>query len=133
MTEQSKVPVLYRGKVDEANPLARYQSSRAVRIVADRILALDSKGLQKHEGILVAQAALVHHLNPFPPRPEIHYWVEEYFDRDGVQKRKLNIMEHREATIRKAEENARRDGTYLEAPASFTSATTPRKRVWALT
>lgn len=119
MTEQSKMPVLFRGKVDEANPLARYQSSRAVRIVADRILALDSQGIEKKEAILVAQACLVHRLNPFPPRPEIHYWMDTWTDRNGIEQRRLNIMEHREATIRKAEENARRDGTYLEAPRFF--------------
>lgn len=120
MSEESKLPVLYRGTADQANPLARYQSSRAVRIVADRIMALDSQGLQKHEGILVAQACLVHRLNPFPPRPEIHYWVDTWHDRQtGLEKRRLNIMEHREATIRKAEENARREGTYLEAPRFF--------------
>jgi hypothetical protein len=120
MTEESKLPVLYRGTADQANPLARYQSSRAVRIVADRIMALDSQGLQKHEGILVAQACLVHRLNPFPPRPEIHYWIDTWHDRQtGLEKRRLNIMEHREATIRKAEENAKREGTYLEAPRFF--------------
>lgn len=119
MTEKSKMPVLYRGSVDQANPLARYQSSRAVRIVADRILALDSQGIEKKEAILVAQACLVHRLNPFPPRPEIHYWMDTWTDRNGIEQRRLNIMEHREATIRKAEENARRDGTYLEAPRFF--------------
>lgn len=120
MSEESKLPVLFRGTADQANPLARYQSSRAVRIVADRIMALDSQGLQKHEGILVAQACLVHRLNPFPPRPEIHYWVDTWHDRQtGLEKRRLNIMEHREATIRKAEENAKREGTYLEAPRFF--------------
>ena len=119
MTEKSKMPVLYRGSVDPANPLARYQSSRAVRIVADRILALDSQGIEKKEAILVAQACLVHRLNPFPPRPEIHYWMDTWTDRNGIEQRRLNIMEHREATIRKAEENARRDGTYLEAPRFF--------------
>ena len=119
MTEQSKLPVLFRGSADPANPLARYHSSRAVRIVADRIMALDTQGLQKHEGILVAQACLVHRLNPYPPRPEIHYWIDKWTDRDGLETRRLNIMEHREATIRKAEENAKRDGTYLEAPRFF--------------
>ena len=120
MSEESKLPVLYRGTADPANPLKRYHSSRSVRIVADRIMELDTKGLQQHEGILVAQACLVHRLNPYPPRPEIHYWIDIWHDRQtGLEKRRLNIMENREATIRKAEENARREGTYLEAPRFF--------------
>lgn len=115
--KQTKMPVLYRGTVDHANPLARYHSSRAVRIVTDRILALDTQGLNKMQGAMVAQCALANHLNPFPPRPDLHYWLSEVWD--PIKKCKvikLNIMEQREATIRNAETNAKREGTYLHAP-----------------
>jgi hypothetical protein len=45
--------------------------------------------------------------------------MDTWTDRNGIEQRRLNIMEHREATIRKAEENALRAGTYLEAPRFF--------------
>jgi len=117
MNEENKLPVLYRGVADQANPLARYQSSRAVRIVTDRILALDTQGLTKVQGALVAQCALANRLNPFPPRPDLHYWLSKVWDPIQQQQViKLNIMEQREATIRNAETNAKREGTYLHAP-----------------
>ena len=114
-----KAVVLYRGDVEGegTNPLARYQSSRAVRLVTDRVMALDTVGLNQVQGTLVAQCALANKLNPFPPRPEIHYWLSEGWD--AIRKKKvvkLNIQEAREATIRNAEMNAKREGTYLHAP-----------------
>ena len=121
MTEipKTKSVVLYREDVesDSTNILARYQSSRAVRIVTDRLMVLDTQGLSKTQCAMVAQCALSNHLNPFPPRPDIHYWLSEVYD--PIQKRKvikLNMQENREATIRIAEMNAKREGTYLHAP-----------------
>ncbi len=114
-----KVPVLYSGEVDgeSTNPLARYQSSRQVRIVTDRIMALDTVGLSQQQGTLVAQCALANKLNPFPPRPELHYWLSKGYDPiRGQSIIKLNIQEAREATIRNAEMNAKREGLYLHAP-----------------
>lgn len=121
MTEipKTKSVVLYSGDVesDSINPMARYQSSRVVRIVTDRIHALDTQGLTQMQCATVAQCALSNRLNPFPPRPDLHYWLSEVYD-SFLKKKvvKLNIMEQREATIRNAEMNAKREGTYLHAP-----------------
>jgi len=117
MSEQNgttKAVALYHGEASAVNPLARYGSSRAVRVVADRIVATDSSRnrLNVEEALLVAQATLSTGLSPFQPQPELWTWVK--IAQDG--RRFLTIMRGRDGTIRLAQEAAQKSGTYLMPP-----------------
>lgn len=116
VSEPSRAVALYHGPATDASPLARYGTSKAVRIVADRMMRVEkgAQGLTQDEALLVAQAALATGLSPFEPQPELWHWIAV---KDG--RRMLTIMRGRDGTIRLAEEAARRDGTYL-LPARFT-------------
>jgi len=108
---QLLLPVLHRGA---AHPLARWKDSKSIRMMANRLVDLDKDpaGLTFNEGLLIAQASLAKGLSPFPPRKEIHYWIDT--DKDG--NRQLTIVDAAVGVIRLSEEAARRDGTYLEDP-----------------
>lgn len=110
----TKAVALYHGEASAVNPLARYGSSRAVRVVADRIVATDSSRnrLNVEEALLVAQATLSTGLSPFQPQPELWTWVK--IAQDG--RRFLTIMRGRDGTIRLAQEAAQKSGTYLMPP-----------------
>lgn len=117
MSEQNDVTkaiALYHGEASRVNPLARYGSSRAVRVVSDRIMRTDNSRtkLNLEEALLVAQSALATGLNPFQPQPELWSWVK--VGQDG--RRFLTIMRGRDGTIRLAQESAKKAGSYLMPP-----------------
>jgi hypothetical protein len=112
---ESKAVALYHGDVAAEAPalLARLQESKAVRIVADRIVQTDpAKDPVNHgEALLVAQAAMATGLSPFPPQPELVWWINKVGNR-----RVMTMMRGRDGTARLAQENVRRTGTYLMPP-----------------
>jgi len=127
---ETRAVALFHGLADDASPLARYGSSKVVRIVADRLMKTDhgKTPVLFDEALLVGQAAIATGLSPFQPQPELWYWISipDYGANKG--KRMLTIMRGRDGTIRLAEEAARRDGTYL-LPARYTQIKDEREKV----
>jgi hypothetical protein len=107
-----KLPVLFAGDASDAHPLARYGENKVVRIMADRIMALDKRKepLNKQEALLYAQAAIAYRLDPFGG--ELWAWIQKYSD----GRRFLTIMKGRDGTLKIAKQNAERSGTYLLSP-----------------
>lgn len=108
-----KLPALFHGNVEDdigEHALQRYQDSKSVRIVTDRLMKTDHgvHGLTFNEGLAVAQAAVSTDLSPFQPQPELWYWIAIKDD-----KRILTMMRARDGTIRLSEEAARAAGTTL--------------------
>lgn len=110
MTEQEKAVALYHG---EAKPLAKYGESKVVRIVKDRIMALDARKekLNDLEALTLAQCAVATRMSPFPPDNELHAWVKV-----SQGRRTLTIMRGRDGSLKRAKENMAKAGTHMESP-----------------
>lgn len=111
--DRERAIALYHGVADAEAPalLARLQKAKAVRVVADRVKLTARAPVSHNEALLVAQAAMATGLSPFQPQPELWYWVSQ---KQG--QRVLTMMRGRDGTTRLAQENARRQGTYLMDP-----------------
>jgi hypothetical protein len=111
MTEEAKPLALYHGEVEHA--LARFGEREVVQALAVRIQVTDTSKipLNKIEALVVAQAALTHRLDPFPPNRELWFWVQKKGD-----KRELTIMRARDGSLKVANDNMRRAGTYMLPP-----------------
>jgi hypothetical protein len=110
VTDNEKAVALYHG---EARPLAKYGESKVVRIVKDRIMALDARKekLNDLEALTLAQCAVATRMSPFPPENELHAWVKVF-----QGKRTLTIMRGRDGSLKRAKENMAKVGTHMESP-----------------
>ena len=122
MSEQvnnERAVALYHGEASKLHPLATFGENKVVRALATRILAADYRQtkLNEEEGLVLAQAALVERLNPFPPNPEIWGWVSDKWNPAVNRKvRTLTIMRSRDGTLKVAKDNMKKAGTHMLPP-----------------